>query len=99
SHHRPPLFPYTTLFRSRNGLLLWPTASFSTSAKNSAGIRSEEKKPRSPLRDFVASSSDASAAICGKVSPRARRPASRSIISRLRSEEHTSELQSPDQLV
>ena len=63
----------------RNGLLLWPAASFSTSAKNSGGIRAEEKKPRSPPRDFVASSSDASAASWARLSPRARRTASASI--------------------
>src|SRR5207244_13303566 len=87
---RPPqvtLFPYTTLFRSANSCRtsckLAPAIRFSRASVNLASLST--KRPASSTEIPTALKR-----LSGPVMPATRLP---------RSEEHTSELQSPDQLV
>src|SRR5258708_21845393 len=83
---RPPrstLFPYTTLFRSILAVIMAPSTSFSA---NQARIRSLFEAVRAPA--YI----ERSPGVATNGSARREK-------SVARSEEHTSELQSPDHLV
>src|SRR5688500_19207279 len=82
----PPstLFPYTTLFRSR---LLWVSASCPAYPENSRNGRMNS----APTSATARPSADAAAPPTASIVT--------TILNRLRSEEHTSELQSPCNLV
>src|SRR5947208_12247764 len=89
---RPPpistLFPYTTLFRSD------PARRASVTAKRTYGYgRTRLPKRCSRSRGEVRTAPD------GQPSPPYRRRSEHISLARSRSEEHTSELQSPDHLV
>src|SRR5690348_5391927 len=83
---RPTLFPYTTLFRSR-------TASITLGRSGSASPISPRKRKAKP-RGVAGQGAPADVATA---TPRSRMP--RAAMASARSEEHTSELQSPVHLV
>src|SRR5438552_6012264 len=88
---RPTLFPYTTLFRSRH------EGRLAEGRRHRQGHRPRQTRRRhpgevAPVRGRVADAAEGQAA-----AERDRRL--REVDSRRRSEEHTSELQSPDHLV
>src|SRR5438552_4525228 len=76
---RPPLFPYTTLFRSSAALHDLAGKRLGVPVYRLLGLNPE----RAPLSSFT-------------IAIAATRE---ELVSRVRSEEHTSELQSPDHLV
>src|SRR5690554_7613843 len=83
---RPTLFPYTTLFRS-------PTAIASSAAKPKLSVCDGNRNKSERLIKFAAS------LIFPTIITRSQAPSSRHNNSTLRSEEHTSELQSRPHLV
>src|SRR5690606_40872774 len=92
--HRPPLFPYTTLFRSPEPASL-PARSFSPLC-----VRLTALPPSRSLTDFQISVSvnPRSHRLISQSRPRHRNPLPSKAHSS-RSEEHTSELQSRENLV
>src|SRR5207302_10460922 len=86
---RPPtstLFPYTTLFRSsQSAVRIWPRLFFSSVVRRGGSGLAPPRRHRSPARG-------AALECCGC-------PATSHRANRVRSEEHTSELQSRENLV
>src|SRR5207244_6972374 len=83
---RPTLFPYTTLFRSRPA-----------GRRQPAGFVARSRAAR--FSALITARSDARTIDSLTPTPHSTRSPSRSCGRRCRSEEHTSELQSPDHLV
>src|SRR2546422_9641013 len=96
---RPPrstLFPYTTLFRSRIGMVFQRPTPFPTMSiydNVAAGLRVNGRRPRAEI-DAAVQAALRRAALWDEVKDRLRQSA-----VALRSEEHTSELQSRLHLV
>src|SRR5947208_11931817 len=86
---RPPpsstLFPYTTLFRSEHG------------RRAHGEDATDQRRPRRREPPAHAGHTGADAPVAGQPAASRSRSATRAV--RVRSEEHTSELQSPDHLV
>src|SRR5258708_26653070 len=89
---RPPrstLFPYTTLFRSRS-LSLRAEDRYPSAVELLEDLSKWKPRPRGVLAQSKATSTDGSKSVLGLYTP---------VNDGERSEEHTSELQSPDHLV
>src|SRR5207244_13245912 len=90
---RPALVPYTTLFRSASRAPRWPAASM-PAASPLTTVTPAAPRPRASSaatrRPYSLARRAPTTAIAGSSAPS---------VPRTRSEEHTSELQSPDQLV
>src|SRR5205807_6877604 len=99
-HHRPPLFPYTTLFRSEQGY--WAGMTLYPVSKCTPERAVDMVEMYGPERLLVNSAGDwgpsKPTAVPDFILAMRRRGHPESLI-RQRSEEHTSELQSPCNLV
>src|SRR5690606_39933168 len=87
---RSPPFPYTTLFRSRSSVRRSPVPAARRTARDAHRAAPSPRAARSPLPPPCP---DVPSAPRRRLPPRRRRPAA------ARSEEHTSELQSRENLV
>src|SRR5207244_6315562 len=92
---RSPLFPYTTLFRS-SMLCLWRRLAFSLRNRDSRVSRASLAHRPRKVQPVPPTGDQQTPFLSLKVWERLRRSAE---LAGLRSEEHTSELQSPDHLV
>src|SRR5207244_12281145 len=96
-HPQPPLFPYTTLFRSAGGVY-----QFAYGANNNlASIVFPDNATRTYIYNEPANTGGVNlfTALTGIVDENGARFATFQYDAQERSEEHTSELQSPDHLV
>src|SRR5207244_12297732 len=87
---RSSLFPYTTLFRSRAG---------GSAPRAPREVRATRRTAGAPCRRVRETCERASGPTCGWLRLPGRKTGAGGRASARRSEEHTSELQSPDHLV